>query len=123
MNLQARIPLSAVRNLQVSFTLISLFSIPSFPPFSLFTIIAFVLQSFLLCSFITPPQRRIVYSRTSPHSVYHPPNICTGAGAGTNPTQTMSHFLPEWYIAHYGWSAAVLQYAGAGLLNDVAHYA
>jgi hypothetical protein len=35
----------------------------------------------------------------------------------------MLYLLPEWYIMHYGWSAAVLQYAAAGLLKDVAQYA
>jgi hypothetical protein len=35
----------------------------------------------------------------------------------------MLRSLPDSYITHYGWSAAILQHAAAGLLGDVAPYA
>jgi hypothetical protein len=35
----------------------------------------------------------------------------------------MLHLLPERYITHYGWFAALLQYVAAGLLSDVTQYA
>jgi hypothetical protein len=35
----------------------------------------------------------------------------------------MLRSLPESYITHYGWSAAILQYAAPVLLGDVAPYA
>jgi hypothetical protein len=34
----------------------------------------------------------------------------------------MLHFLPEWYVIHYDRSAAILQYAAAGILGGVTQF-